>query len=289
MNEGRYHASACIVQDRYIYVFGGYRTKKLTGDYTTSKINRTNEVMANVTNGRIERYDTSKAVEMKANVKKGNFPQTSSGTDEDAVNQMIDNMELWPTFDVINIKRDPVNDVGQLVVFPLSSYWQIRKNAHEVRKQGSNEDDDGKETQASEKDPSEAGDMLKLQPTNGKLSHKQQQYQQYLQSLQHAGESHQIAISGGLTAGELAGKGHIFDTGRSVVNSVPDLCMPNADIVRVAYNVQLKDKIFAVGQNKVHEYNQTTRKWRICGQGISVIKQQEWDFDFGQSPAVDRP
>ena len=73
-------------------------------------------------------------------------------------------------------------------------------------------------------------------------------------SLEHAKESQQIAISGGLTAGEI-GKGHIFDTGRNCVNSVPDLCMPNADIVRVAYNVALKDKIFAVGSNKVQEYN----------------------------------
>ena len=65
---------------------------------------------------------------MKANINKGKFPHTtSSGTDEDAVNKLIDNMELWPTFDIINIKRDPVNDVGQLVVFPLSSYWEIRK------------------------------------------------------------------------------------------------------------------------------------------------------------------
>ena len=101
-------------------------------------------------------------------------------------------------------------------------------------------------------------------------------------SLLHAADSHQIAISGGLTAGELAGKGHIFDTGRNCVNSVPDLCMPNADIIRVTYNVALKNKIFAVGSNKVHEYNQKTRQWRICGQGISVIKQQEWDFDFDQ-------
>ena len=30
-------------------------------------------------------------------------------------------------FEVINIKRDPINDVGQLVVFPLSSYWDLKK------------------------------------------------------------------------------------------------------------------------------------------------------------------
>jgi len=26
LNEGRYLSSACIIEDRYIYVFGGYRT-----------------------------------------------------------------------------------------------------------------------------------------------------------------------------------------------------------------------------------------------------------------------
>ena len=67
LNEGRYHASACIVNERFIYVFGGYRTKKLQGDYTTSKINRTNELMVNVTSGRIECFDIYKALEIKSN------------------------------------------------------------------------------------------------------------------------------------------------------------------------------------------------------------------------------
>lgn len=30
LNEGRYHASACLV-GKYIYIFGGYRTKRLVG------------------------------------------------------------------------------------------------------------------------------------------------------------------------------------------------------------------------------------------------------------------
>ena len=90
--------------------------------------------MVNVTSGRIECFDIYKALEIKSNVKKGKFPQTSSGTDEDAVKDMIENMEQWPTFDLINIKRDPINNVGQLVVFPLSSYWNIRKKAIEESK-----------------------------------------------------------------------------------------------------------------------------------------------------------
>lgn len=57
LNEGRYHASACLVANRYIYIFGGYRTKKLK-EFNKIKIDRKNEVLVNVTSGRIERYDT---------------------------------------------------------------------------------------------------------------------------------------------------------------------------------------------------------------------------------------
>ena len=32
LNEGRYHASACLI-GKWIYVFGGYRTKRLVGQY----------------------------------------------------------------------------------------------------------------------------------------------------------------------------------------------------------------------------------------------------------------
>jgi len=27
LNEGRYHSSACMLQNRYIYVFGGFKTE----------------------------------------------------------------------------------------------------------------------------------------------------------------------------------------------------------------------------------------------------------------------
>ena len=134
LNEGRYHASACIINERYIYVFGGYKTRKLTGDYATTKINRQNEQMVNVTNGRIECYDTSKALEIKSKFKNGQVPMTSSGTDEEAVRDMIENLDMWPSFEIINIKRDPINNVGQLVVFPLINYWDINKKKSEDSK-----------------------------------------------------------------------------------------------------------------------------------------------------------
>ena len=64
------------------------------------------------------------------------------------------------------------------------------------------------------------------------------------------------------------------------MNSVPDLMMPNSDVIRMTYDVSTREKVFALGQNKVHEFNQRTRKWRICGQGISAVKNVEWDFDL---------
>jgi N-acetylneuraminic acid mutarotase len=57
LNEGRYHASACFLASRYIYVFGGYWTKKLR-DHNKVKIERKNEVVVNVQSMRVELYDT---------------------------------------------------------------------------------------------------------------------------------------------------------------------------------------------------------------------------------------
>jgi len=57
LNEGRYHASCCII-GKWIYVFGGYRTKKLLGQYLV-QIDRKNEVLVNVSANKIERYDTT--------------------------------------------------------------------------------------------------------------------------------------------------------------------------------------------------------------------------------------
>lgn len=58
MTEGRYHASACIIKNRFIYVFGGYKTE---GFYTRNpyKISRKNEKLSNVRSDFIEMYDTS--------------------------------------------------------------------------------------------------------------------------------------------------------------------------------------------------------------------------------------
>lgn len=57
LNEGRYHASACIVKNRYVYVFGGFKTE---GFYVRNpvKISRKNEKVSNVRSDFIEMYDT---------------------------------------------------------------------------------------------------------------------------------------------------------------------------------------------------------------------------------------
>ena len=46
---------------KWLYVFGGYRTKKLTGTYQV-QIDRKNEILVNTTANKIERYDTSKLI-----------------------------------------------------------------------------------------------------------------------------------------------------------------------------------------------------------------------------------
>jgi N-acetylneuraminic acid mutarotase len=57
LNEGRYHATACLLQNRYVYVFGGYKTTHFTKSNIT-RVNRKIESMDNVSMNIIEKYDT---------------------------------------------------------------------------------------------------------------------------------------------------------------------------------------------------------------------------------------
>jgi len=69
---------------------------------------------------RIELYDTH--FEHQGLLSTHFFHPPSSeteGTDYDeAMSHSLDNLESWPTFKLIHLKRDDVNDVGQLVCFP---------------------------------------------------------------------------------------------------------------------------------------------------------------------------
>ena len=57
LNEGRYHATACMLKERYIYVFGGYKTKNFKKQMIM-KVKRNFETIDNVSSNYIEMYDT---------------------------------------------------------------------------------------------------------------------------------------------------------------------------------------------------------------------------------------
>ena len=131
LNEGRYHATACMLHDRYIYVFGGYRTKKLQGEHAV-KIDRKNEVLINITSGRIERYDTNKSFLPLKNKKGGYAPSSETETDDDKTADSFDRMESWPTFELIHLEKDNINNVCQLICFPLTTEYLVGKASHGV-------------------------------------------------------------------------------------------------------------------------------------------------------------
>ena len=57
--EGRYHATACMLQNRYIYVFGGFKTTHFAKDIPLlTRVNKKVEITDNVQSNYIERYDT---------------------------------------------------------------------------------------------------------------------------------------------------------------------------------------------------------------------------------------
>lgn len=57
LNEGRYHSSACMLQNRFIYVFGGFKTTHFSKS-TVTRVNKKVEITDNVSANYIERYDT---------------------------------------------------------------------------------------------------------------------------------------------------------------------------------------------------------------------------------------
>jgi len=57
LQDGRYHATACILHNRFIYVFGGYKTESFYSK-VAYKVSRKNEKLTNVRPDYIEFYDT---------------------------------------------------------------------------------------------------------------------------------------------------------------------------------------------------------------------------------------
>ena len=98
---------------KWIYIFGGYRTKKLHGQYQV-QIDRKNEVVISVTANRIERYDTSQIsnqqqIQHRNNKQFFDFFKPSSSETENTEDEVItlatlDNLESWPSFELLKLK-----------------------------------------------------------------------------------------------------------------------------------------------------------------------------------------
>ena len=134
LNEGRYHATACLLQNRYIYVFGGYKTTHFTKSNIT-RVNRKIENMDNVSMNIIEKYDTwndledenwakmSKIQNQRYKAIGMNFKHDiydssgASSSDPAAGSGSYDKNRKY--CERVYIKRDQINNVGNLIVFPL--------------------------------------------------------------------------------------------------------------------------------------------------------------------------
>ena len=77
--EGRYHSTACIFQNRYIYVFGGYKTEAFYGK-VAYKVSRKHEKLSNVRSDFLEMYDTEQDTVYRNH---GNPNGASSSDDDD--------------------------------------------------------------------------------------------------------------------------------------------------------------------------------------------------------------
>eukprot|EP00347_Sterkiella_histriomuscorum_P007939 403346987 len=99
LEDGRYHASACILKDRYIYVFGGYKTE-LFYSKVAYKVTRKHEKLQSVRPDYIEVYDTE---------------------NDEFYNPLL--KKERPYFIQININRNHLNNVGNLICFPLQKNY----------------------------------------------------------------------------------------------------------------------------------------------------------------------
>ena len=77
------------------------------------QIDRKNEEVVSVTSNRIERYDTSSVFSSSQNNSNGNPKKPSSSenetdnTEDEATSlATLDNIATWPTFELLQIKRD---------------------------------------------------------------------------------------------------------------------------------------------------------------------------------------
>ena len=111
LEEGRYHSTSCTFQNRYIYVFGGYHTE----DFYTKvpyKVSRKHEKLVNVRSDCIEVYDTD--LDQAFN------PTTHSHNRKEY------------SFRQIYLNRDNINNVGNLICFPLIDPYYPYRETNEI-------------------------------------------------------------------------------------------------------------------------------------------------------------
>lgn len=111
LEEGRYHATATIQGGRYIYIFGGYKTESFYGK-VAYKVSRKHEKIQNVRSDYIEVYDTH---------------------EDQALFDIEDrDLDKRPIFRQIHLQRDNINNVGNLICFPLYDLSTRKESQDEI-------------------------------------------------------------------------------------------------------------------------------------------------------------
>mmetsp|Transcript_5568 Transcript_5568/g.9556 ORF Transcript_5568/g.9556 Transcript_5568/m.9556 type:complete len:320 (-) Transcript_5568:157-1116(-) len=133
LNEGRYHATACVLENRYIYIFGGFKTSRFLKSNIT-RVNKKVETIVNVSSNFIELYDTNFDLEDETFAKLskiqsqrykfiglqfGNLAEQANYSSSSDYESAAHPKNTRRYFQRIHIKRDNVNNVGDLVCFPL--------------------------------------------------------------------------------------------------------------------------------------------------------------------------
>ena len=131
-----------MLNNRYIYVFGGFKTTHFSKS-NLSRVNKKFEITDNVTLNYIEKYDTLVDVQDENDAKLTRIqhqrykviglhfpdpydssPYDSSSSDFESINPNK-NRKL---FERIYVKRDNVNNVGNLICFPIVSKMKEAEN-----------------------------------------------------------------------------------------------------------------------------------------------------------------
>ena len=116
-----------MLQDRFIYVFGGFRTLNFKKPLII-RVTKNVEETDNVTSNYIEKYDTfndledekdarmSKIQNQRYKVSGFNFTEYHNSSSSEPEGKAF---KQYKYFERIHIKRDNINNVGNLICFPM--------------------------------------------------------------------------------------------------------------------------------------------------------------------------